>query len=82
MRERCEKLFTLAIAVSPLHDCDTLDGGGDTGFNKFSLSRNVLQVWEPFWEPFWNLLEHLKSTGVRIWEGDCPGFKRPRDTAV
>ena len=78
MRERCEKLFTVAIAVSPLHDCDTLDGAGDICFNKFSLSRDVLQLWEPFW----NSLEHLKSTGVRVWEGEGPGFKRPRNTAV
>ena len=78
MRERCEKLFTVAIAVSPLHDCDTLDGAGDICFNKSALSRDVLQLWEPFW----NSLEHLKSTGVRVWEGESPGFKRPRDTAV
>ena len=78
MRERCEKLFNLAIAVSPLHDCDTLSSAGDICFNRFSLSRDVLQLWEPFW----NSLEHLKSTGVRVWEGKGPGFKRPRDTAV
>ena len=78
MRERCERLFTLAIAVSPLHDCDTFDGAGDICFNKFSLSRDVLELWEPFW----NSLEHLKSTGVRVWEGEGPGFKRPRDTAL
>ena len=78
MRERCKKLSTLAIAVSPLHDGDTLNGAGYTCFNKFSLSRDVLELWEPFW----NSLEHLKSTGVRVWEGEGPGFKRPRDTAV
>ena len=78
MRERCGKLFNLAIAVSPLHDSDTLSGAGDICFNRSSLSRDVLQLWEPFW----NSLEHLKSTGVRVWEGKGPGFKRPRDTAV
>ncbi|KAM0802463.1 hypothetical protein BDR22DRAFT_819984 [Usnea florida] len=78
MRERCGKLFNLAIAVLPLHDSDTLSGAGNICFNRSSLSRDVLQLWEPFWHS----LEHLKSTGVRVWEGRDPGFKRPRDTAV
>lgn len=80
MRERCEKLFTVAIAVSPLHDRDTLDDGEDRVFNRNSISKDVLQLWEPFWTS----LDHLKSTGVRVWEGEGPGFKRPKveDTAV
>lgn len=80
MRGRCERLFTLAIAVSPLHDRDTLDGSEDRLFNRKSMSKDILQLWEPFW----NSLEHLKNTGVRVWEGEGPGSRRPKvvDTTV
>lgn len=80
MRGRCERLFRLAIAVSPLHDRDTLDGSEDRLFNRKSMSKDILQLWEPFW----NSLEHLKNTGVRVWEGEGPGFRGPKvvDTTV
>lgn len=74
MRARCEKLFTVAIAVSPLHDRELLDDKDEKFFNRKSVSKDVLQLWEPFW----NALEHLKNTGVRVWEGEGPGFKREK----
>lgn len=80
MRARCEKLFTVAIAVSPLHDRDLLDDKDEKIFNRKTVSKDVLQLWEPFWKA----LEHLKNTGVRVWEGEGPGFKREkiRDSAA
>ena len=80
MRARCEKLFTVAIVVSPLHDRDLLDDKDEKFFNRKSVSKDVLQLWEPFWK----MLEHLKNTGVRVWEGEGPGFLREkiRDSAA
>ena len=74
MRARCQKLFTVAIAVSPLHDRELLDDKDEKTFNRQSMSKEVIQLWEPFW----NALEHLKNNGVRVWEGEGPGFKREK----
>lgn len=78
VRGRCKKLFTLAIALSPLHDGDALYDSEHGSFNRKFVSKDVLQLWEPFWTP----LEHLKSSFVRVWEGR--GSKRPKfeNTAV
>lgn len=72
MRERCKGLFTLAIAVSPLHDRAPLDERAEIFFIRQSLSSDILLEWEPFW----NVLEEMKSSGLRVWEGEGPGFKR------
>ena len=74
MRERCRGLFTLAIAVSPLHDRDILDGRDEIFFEKAILSKEMICRWEPFWES----LEALRASGLRTWEGEGPGFKRSR----
>ena len=70
MRQRCPKLFTLAIAVSPLHDAYHLPDGGrainqqTTGEAEFS-----------HWESFWKALRFVQSTGVRVWEGHGLGVE-------
>ena len=68
MHGRCEKLFTLAIVVSPLHNSE------DRVFNKKSVSKDMLQLWEPLCDS----LEDLRRTRVRVWEGEGPGFERPK----
>ena len=77
---QCEKLFTLAIALSPRHDGDALYDSEHGSFNREFVSKDVLQLWEPFWTS----LEHLKSSIVRVWEGRGPGLERPKfeNTAV
>lgn len=74
MRERCHNLFTLAIAVSPLHDRELLDRTEERFFNRLSLSPKIVETWGPFWDA----LQALKSNGLRIWEGEGPGFKRTK----
>ena len=72
MRERCKRLFTLAIAVSPLHDRELSDQTEEKFFNRQSMSKEILKEWAPFWDA----LESLKSSGMNVWEGEGPGFKR------
>ena len=72
MSERCKSLFTLAIAVSPLHDRELLDRTEERFFNRLTLSPKVVETWRPFWDA----LEFMKSSGLRVWEGEGPGFKR------
>ncbi len=74
MYERCKSLFTLAIAISPLHDRELLDGMEEVFFDRLSLTGNVTKEWAPFWDT----LEFLKASGVRVWEGEGPGFKREK----
>ena len=75
LRLRCKSLFTLAIAVSPLHDREVLDRTEERFFNRLSLSPKIVETWGPFWDT----LETMKSNGLRIWEGEGPGFKRYQD---
>ena len=72
MRERCKRLFTLAIAISPLHDRELSDKTEEKFFNRQSMSKEILKEWAPFWD----VLEGLKSSGMNVWEGEGPGFKR------
>ena len=72
MRERCERLFTFAIAISPLHDRELSDQTEEKFFNRQSMSKEILKEWAPFWD----VLESLKSSGMNVWEGEGPGFKR------
>ena len=74
MRERCKSLFTLAIAVSPLHDRELSDGKEELFFDRHSVSEEI----EEAWEPFWSVLGELKASGLKVWEGEGPGFKRQR----
>lgn len=71
MRARCDKLFTLSIAVSPLHDLPTPQDD-DSPAEKEARFDDETRYWEPFWEA----LGHLQSTGVRIWEGEGAGFRK------
>lgn len=71
MRARCNKLFTMSIAVSPLHDLPT-PKDDDTPAELESRFDEEAEHWEPFWEA----LGHLQSTGVRIWEGEGAGFRK------
>ena len=72
MRERCKKLFTLAIDISPLHDRELSDKTEEKFFNRQSMSKEISKEWAPFWD----VLEGLKSSGINVWEGEGPGFKR------
>jgi len=76
MHERCKSLFTLAIAISPLHDRELLDGMEEVFFDRLSLTGNVTEKWAPFWDT----LEVMKASGLRVWEGEGPGFKRDKVT--
>ncbi|KAL9638897.1 MAG: hypothetical protein Q9164_001272 [Protoblastenia rupestris] len=74
MRGICKKLFTLAIAVSPLHDRD--HAGEDETHEVFFDRRFVSKDVEEMWEPFWTALDEIKESKVKVWEGEGPGFKR------
>lgn len=78
MHGRCKNLFTLAIAVSPLHDRELLNGVEEVFFDRLSVSSKVAEMWGPFW----NALEALKTGGLRIWEGEGPGFKRDKVSGI
>ena len=71
MSKRCNKLFTLAIAVSPLHDLLELPDGGRQ-IDQRSKGEEAISEWEPFWDA----LKHIQGTGVKVWEGEGPGLKR------
>ena len=71
MRQRCPKLFTLAIAVSPLHDAYHLPDGG-RAVNQHTTGEAGFSHWESFWEA----LRFVQSTGVKVWEGHGPGVKK------
>ena len=72
--KRCKKLFTLAIDVSPLHDRDPDDHRHESFFNRNSVSKEVAEKWKPFWDK----LDEISAGGVRVWEGEGPGFRRRR----
>lgn len=72
MQARCKSLFTLAIAISPLHDREPSDSTEEVFFDRLSLSSKLTETWYPLWDA----LETLKANGLRIWEGEGPGFKR------
>lgn len=74
MRGICKKLFTLALAVSPLHDDEGLDE--DQGHGLFFDRRFLKLEVQKRWEPFWTALDEIKDSKVKVWEGEGPGFKR------
>ncbi|KAL8746575.1 MAG: hypothetical protein Q9190_001419 [Brigantiaea leucoxantha] len=69
LRPRCNHLFTLAIAVSPLHDDDQLPYGGR------QIDQSTVVDESSEWEPFWQALKAIQASGVRVWEGEGPGFR-------
>ncbi len=71
MRQRCPKLFTLAIVVSPLHDVYRLPDGGRAIDQQSAGEANIIH-----WEPFWAALRYVQSTEVKVWEGYGPGSKK------
>ncbi|KAL9601388.1 MAG: hypothetical protein Q9219_002564 [cf. Caloplaca sp. 3 TL-2023] len=70
----CEQLFTLAIAVSPLHDNTCLPDGGRP--IRQGTPESCEEDLKKEWVPFWKALRDIQATGVRVWEGEGPGFKR------
>ncbi|KAI4189068.1 MAG: hypothetical protein LQ346_005176 [Caloplaca aetnensis] len=74
LHERCQQLFTLAIAVSPLHDNNDLPDGGRKIIDSTPESHEEDPKKE--WLPFWKALRDIQATGVRVWQGEGPGFKR------
>lgn len=73
MRVRCEKLFTLTIAVSPLHDEPV---PSDDEMESADEREKRLTEQAEFWEPFWDALNHVQNSGVRVWEGEGAGFRK------
>lgn len=71
MRARCHKLFTMTIAVSPLHD-DVPSDDEESLDEQIAKTDAEAQRWEPFWEA----LSNIQSTGVRVWEGEGAGFRK------
>ncbi len=74
--QRCEQLFTFAIAVSPLHDNNGLPDGGRQ--IKEGTPECKEEDSKKEWMPFWKALRDIQATGVRVWEGEVPGFKRAK----
>ena len=76
MRGICRKLFTLAVAVSPLHDrdCAGEDKKREVFFDRRFVGADVREKWEPFWKA----LDEIRDSKVKVWEGEGPGFKRGR----
>ncbi|KAI4132053.1 MAG: hypothetical protein LQ338_000911 [Usnochroma carphineum] len=76
LHRRCEQLFTLAIAVSPLHDNNDLPEGGRQ--IKEGTPQSEEEDLKSEWKPFWKALRDIQATGVRVCEGEGPGFKRAK----
>lgn len=80
MRARCEQLFTLTIAVSPLHDESPTPSDDDEeemeSFESADAREQQLAEQAERWEPFWDALNHVQNTGVRVWEGEGAGFRK------
>lgn len=70
MRLRCDKLVTLTIAVSPLHDEPSPEG------DETMEVTDQPEAEVDFWEPFWKALQAIEITGVRIWEGEGARFRK------
>ena len=62
---RCPALYTVAIAVSPLHDRDPNDPKPERFFNRESVSIEVATRWKPFWDK----MDKMNASGVKIREG-------------
>lgn len=77
MRSRCDMLFTLTIAVWPLHD-ESPAQSDDVADSMEAADEREKKLAEQaeFWEPFWDALNHVQNTGVRIWEGEGRGFHK------
>ncbi|KAL8788272.1 MAG: hypothetical protein Q9213_001792 [Squamulea squamosa] len=74
--QRCEQLFTFAIAISPLHDNNDLPDGGRQ--IKEGTPESEVEDTKKEWMPFWKALRDIQATGVRVWEGEVPGFKEAK----
>ena len=66
IQARCPKLYTLAIAVSPLHDRDPDDPKPEKFFNRKSVSAEMAATWKPFWDK----MDEMNAGGTRVWEGE------------
>ncbi len=76
MRRRCPKLFTLTIAVSPLHDPPLPQAAGDDATETVEEIEAKAVEHDKFWEPFWDALSVVAGTGVRVWEGEGDRFRK------
>lgn len=66
VQTRCPALYTLAIAVSPLHDRDPDDPKPEKFFNRKSVSAEVAAKWKPFWDK----VDDMNASGTKVWEGE------------
>lgn len=75
MRSRCPDLYTLTIAVSPLHDTPKVN---DEDLDEASILEREAQVTEltKIWEPFYEALSIISTNGLRIWEGEGTQFRK------
>lgn len=65
-RLRCPALYTVAIAVSPLHDRDPNDPEHEDFFNRKAVGKEVAARWKPFWDK----IDEMVASGVKVWEGE------------
>lgn len=63
---RCPALYTVAIAISPLHDRDPNDPKPEKFFKRNSVSMEVAAKWKPFWDK----VDEMNASGVKVWEGE------------
>lgn len=75
MRLRCPQLYTLTIAISPLHDTPKLD---DEELDEASIMEREARAEEltNFWKPFYEALSIISTNGLRIWEGEGTLFRK------
>ena len=71
MRSRCTRLFTLTIAISPLHDDRPIKETESLADVESRLAAEA-----EVWEPFWRALEDIQNTGVRVYEGEGARFRK------
>ena len=66
----------ISLVVSPLHDRELSNTQKEVFFDRATVDKDTAT----FWEPYWHAMDEIKSSGVRVWEGEGPGFRRQRIT--
>lgn len=74
VKDRCKRLYTFSIHVSPLHDRSPDDDADERFFEREDVDAETAQRWRPFWQK----LDEIAAGSVIVWEGEGPGFRRSR----
>lgn len=72
VHQRCPKLYTIAIDISPLHDLEWADDQHEQTFKRETVSPKIAEEWQPFWSE----LDKISGNGVKVSEGEEIGFGR------